>query len=168
MKILFVIAKENFRDEELFHPLKEVNKAGFEAVIASTEKGLCIGSISKTIEAEISLNKINSDEFDAVVFVGGAGSSIYFDNKKAHEIARKFHAENKPTCAICIAPSTLANAGLLKGKKATCYPSQKENLKAKGANYTETNVQVDGNIITADGPQSAKEFGKKIVEALSI
>jgi protease I len=46
-KVLFVIAKQGFRDEELFHPLEELNKAGFETVIASTEKGECIGSIEK-------------------------------------------------------------------------------------------------------------------------
>jgi putative intracellular protease/amidase len=55
---------------------------------------------------------------------------------------------------------------LLEGKKATCYSSQEENLKSKGAICTGEGVEVDGNIITANGPKSAREFGKKIVEAL--
>jgi protease I len=60
----------------------------------------------------------------------------------------------------------LANAGLLKGVKATCYPSQEANLKDKGAHFTGLAVERDGLIITADGPKAAKAFGEKIAEAL--
>ena len=68
--------------------------------------------------------------------------------------------------AICIAPSILANAGLLEGKKVTSYSSEASNIKSKGANYTSRPVEQDGKIITADGPGSAKAFGKAIAEAL--
>ena len=69
--------------------------------------------------------------------------------------------------AICIAPVTLANAGLLKGRKATVYQSQTDALVRGGAHYTKAAVQVDGRIITADGPDSATRFGEAIRHALT-
>jgi protease I len=78
---------------------------------------------------------------------------------------------DRPVCsailaAICAAPSILANAGLLKGKTATSFPDEGENLKAKGANFTGQGLEIDGRIITADGPAHAKQFGEAIVKAL--
>ena len=72
----------------------------------------------------------------------------------------------KIIAAICIAPVTLANAGILNGKKATVFPSGKNDLIRNGAKYTGDSVTVDGNIITANGPMAAEAFGKKIVEML--
>jgi protease I len=80
-------------------------------------------------------------------------------------LAKEFNKDGKVVSAICIAPSILANAGILNGKKATSFPSQRNNINAVGT-YTGTPVEVDGKIITGNGPQAAKDFGKKIAEAL--
>ncbi len=165
-KVLFVIAPENFRDEELFHPKEELEKAGAKTVIASLSRGEKTGMLGGKAVAELSVDEVNPKEFDAIVFVGGTGSSTYFQNPKAHELAKAFFSAGKPTAAICIAPSTLANAGLLNGKKATSYPSEKGNLEKRGAKFTAQGVTVDGKLITADGPKSAREFGRKIAQAL--
>jgi protease I len=100
------------------------------------------------------------------VFIGGTGSSEYFNNPTAHSIAQEAAASGKLLGAICIAPSTLANAGLLDGRKATSYSSEEGNLKSKGATFTGAGVEADGKIITADGPSSAGQFGKALLEAL--
>ncbi|MBU0662371.1 DJ-1/PfpI family protein [Candidatus Micrarchaeota archaeon] len=167
-KVLFVIAPEDFRDEELFHPKEELRNAGAVCTIVSTNEGECTGSQGGTLTAEFSIDNpvCGAENFDAIVFVGGAGASIYFGNARAHELAKAYANAGKVVAAICIAPSILANAGLLNGKKATCYPSQKENLEAKGAQFTGAGVEADGRIVTADGPQSAREFGKRIAELI--
>lgn len=69
--------------------------------------------------------------------------------------------------AICIAPVTLARAGLLKNKKVTTYSSTINDIKSAGAKYTGNDVERDGNIITASGPAAAQKFGEAIVKALS-
>ncbi len=69
--------------------------------------------------------------------------------------------------AICLAPVTLANAGLLKGKRVTVWKSEAGRVKAGGGIYTGSGVETDGRIITADGPESAEEFGRALVTALS-
>jgi protease I len=166
MKVVFVIAKSNFRDEELFHTKEELESKGIETVIASIEKGPCLGSRGATAEAELSLEEIDSEEFDGIVFVGGAGAQAYFNNQTALNLAKKFFKEKKVVGAICIAPSILANAGLLKGKKVTSFPSEESNLKEKGAIYSGKPVESDGKIITANGPGAARDFGVKIAELL--
>ena len=163
-KVLMIIAQRNFRDEELFYTKEELESSGNSVVIASTKIDTAIGMLGGNVKPNMTMDNVNVDDYDAVVFVGGTGSSIYFNNQKAHEIARTANEKGKIVGAICIAPSTLANAGLLKGKKATSYPSEERNLRSKGANYTGKPVEKDGNIITADGPRSAREFGRMIAK----
>lgn len=165
-KALLIIAPKNFRDEELFDTKAELEKAGIETTIASTTTSTATGMLGGTAKPGITINEADAKDYDAIVFVGGSGSSLYFNNAAAHKIAKEGYESGKIVAAICIAPSTLANAGLLKGKRATCYPSEAGNLKSKGANYTAKSVEVDGKIITADGPQSAKSFGRAIAQAL--
>ena len=161
-----IIAPRNFRDEELFHTKEELESSGNSVTIASTTTDKATGMLGRTAKPDITINDVNVDDYDAVVFVGGTGSSIYFNNSKAHEIAITANKKRKLVGAICIAPSILANAGLLKGKKATSYPSEESNLRLKGADYTGNPVEKDGNIITADGPGSARKFGRMIANSL--
>jgi protease I len=98
--------------------------------------------------------------------VGGGGSQEYFESPVAHKLAQSFCGHGKLTSAICIAPAILANAGLLKAKKATSFPSSKETLRTKGAVFTGSGVENDGLIVTGSGPEAAKEFGEKLVEVL--
>ena len=76
----------------------------------------------------------------------------------------RFAEENKPIAAICAAPMVLGKLGLLKGRKATCYPGFENFLE--GAEYTAAMVEKDGNIITGKGPGAAMEFALAVVELL--
>lgn len=165
-KVLMVVAPKNFRDEELFHTKEELESSGATVKIASTTTETATGMFGGEATPDSKMDDVDVDEYDAVVFVGGGGSSVYFNDPRAHEVARKAYEDGKIVGAICIAPSTLANAGILRGKRVTSYPSERDNLKAKGALYTGKPVERDGNIITADGPKSAREFGRKIAESL--
>ncbi len=166
MKALLIIAPQNFRDEEYFYTKEELEKAGVDVTTASRSTETTTGMMGGTAKPDISLSEVNVDEYDAVLFIGGSGSAVYFNNATALDIARKADAAGKVVGAICIAPSILANAGLLRGKRATAYPSEEANLRAKGAEYTGEGVTVDGRIITGDGPTSAREFGRAVVRVL--
>ncbi|MFQ6099494.1 MAG: DJ-1/PfpI family protein, partial [Armatimonadota bacterium] len=106
-------------------------------------------------------------DYDAVVFVGGTGATEYFDDPTAHALAKQAAQSNRLTAAICLAPSILARAGLLQGKRATVYASEAATLEAKGADYTGAAVERDGNILTGEGPHAAKQFSQRLVEALA-
>ena len=165
---LFIIAPKNFQDEELFVPLEILKNAGIETTIASRKTGICRGSLGGETEAAIGLNQLNAEDFDAIIFVGGSGSEIFFENPAAHLLAKKAFESEKILAAICAAPAILARAGILKNKNATVFPSPdlEKILKKGGANLTKNEIEVDGKIITASGPAAAEKFGKKIVELL--
>lgn len=163
-KIALVIASEKFRDEEYQIPKEIFQKNNFEVVTVSSKTGEVVGKLGLKAIAQKLISEISPADFAAIVFVGGPGSSEYFKNPVAHQLAKKA----KILGAICAAPEILANAGILKGKKATIFPSSSgiEALKKGGATYTQKNVEEDGNIITADGPASAQEFVLKIIEKI--
>lgn len=165
--VLMIIAPVNFRDEELFDTREEIEKAGLTTVIASLHKGECQGAGGKTAMAEISLEEVNSADYEAVVFVGGFGTQVYFENPTVLEIAKSFASQGKLTSAICIAPVILGKAGLLVNKKATVYETEAGTLQALGANYTGSTVSKDGLFITGNGPASSREFGQTIAATLT-
>lgn len=164
--VLMIIAPEGFRDEELFLTQEELEKAGHKTVIASLVKGVCRGSRGGVATATITLAEIKVEHYEAAVFVGGSGSKVYFTNRDALRIAQEMSGQGKVVAAICVAPVILANAGLLKGKNATVFGSEAKAIQGKGAKYTGAGVTVDTNIVTGDGPKSARLFGKKINECL--
>ena len=166
-KAVMIIASQQFRDEELFEPRQALEAAGAAVTLASSSLETATGMLGGTAKADILIGDVDASTYDAVIFVGGMGSSEYFGNPTAHKIAQDAAQQGKIVAAICIAPSTLANAGLLDGKKATCCSSAAGNLKAKGANFTGSPVERDGNIITGEGPTAAAQFGQALVAALA-
>lgn len=165
-KILMIIAPENFRDEELFDTKKELENSEHTIVIASTKKGTIFGSLGGKANAELLLSDINTKEYDAAVFVGGMGSQLLVENSEALKIAQDMHQDKKIVAAICLAPVILANAGILKNKKATATATAQKILESKGAQYIESGVVTDERIITASGPEFSRQFGQRITELL--
>jgi len=166
-KVLMVIAKRDFRDEELFETRRVLESGGVEVTVASSSLDEAVGMLRGKAKADVLLQDAKATEYDAVVFVGGSGASEYWDSAVAHALATEAAQAGKVVAAICIAPVTLARAGLLKGKKATVFQSQKADLTTGGASYTGRPVEVDGRIVTADGPGSAAQFGEAILKALA-
>lgn len=165
-KILMIIAKSKFRDEEYLEPRKALESEGANITVASSTLDTAEGMLGLKVKPDALIESVNERDFDGVVFVGGGGSREYFDSPVAHALARNFYDHGKLTSAICIAPAVLANAGLLKGRKATSFPSSEAALRSHGAVVTGEDVSADGQIVTAVGPEAAKKFGQKLVEVL--
>ncbi len=166
-KIVLVIAPENFRDEELFDTQEELENAGIKTTIASKKRGLCRGKLGKTAHAQSALSEIKVSDYDGIVFVGGGGVRVYFEDPEALKLAQDFFAARKWTTAICAGPGVLARAGLLTKKNVTSHESVKDLIQATGARWTGQDVETDGKIVTANGPAAAHAFGKKIAEQLA-
>ena len=165
-KIVFVVAPTNFRDEEYIEPKNIFETSGIEVITASTIIGTLYGKIKIKTESQIFVKDIKVENFDGIFFVGGMGSSVYFEDKFIHKLIWDFYNVKKIVSAICIAPTILANSGVLKGKKATVFPDGEPALTNGGAIYTANDVEIDGNIITGNGPQSATAFAKQFLTLL--
>jgi len=164
-KVLSVVAPERFQDVEYLESKKALEEKGHEVVLSSTHQ-IAFDKAEHSYKVDILLDEVMEDDFDAVLFIGGPGIPAHFDDEDFHAIARAFYDAGKPTTAICAAPVILGRAGLLKGKKVTCWSGVAANLEAFDANCTGGQVEKDGLIITGDGPDSAYDFGLVIAEAL--
>ena len=167
-KVVMIIAQDAFRDEELLQPKKLLEQNGIEVKIASTTLNNVKGMLGAKVNPDILIGDVNVRDFDAIVFIGGRGASQYWNNAVAHKLAQDAISANRILAATCIACVTLAKAGVLKSKRATCWPSEAHQLEEAGVNYTGRQVEKDGNIITASGPSASGEFGDELLKALLI
>jgi protease I len=165
-KIVMIIASQNFRDEELLQPKNILTEKGAEVKVACASLETAKGMLGAEVKPDLLVSEIKPEDWDAIILIGGTGASQYWDDSSIHSMLNEAVKQNKIVGAICIAPVTLANAGILSGKKATVSGSETQKLADKGAVCTGKDVERDGNIITASGPQAAKEFGNAIAQAL--
>ncbi len=165
-KVLIIIAPENFQHKEYEEPKQILEKAGYTVETASEEVQTAHAMNGLKAEVNLNITEVESRQYLGVIFVGGSGSKIYFNDLNIHKIIQEFNNQDKPIGAICIAPTILAEAGVLQGKKATSFPSQENHLRNKGVDFIEEDVVRDGNVVTANGPEVAKEFGEQFLQLL--
>jgi protease I len=165
-KVVLIAAHRNYRDEELEKPRKILEKAKADVRIASSRKGKITGMLKGTAEAQLEVKDLDVGDFDALIFVGGSGAREFWEDEKCHALAKKALEGRKVLGAICIAPVTLARAGVLKDRKATVYKGFEDDLKKGGARVVKEDVVTDGMIVTANGPDAAEKFGRKVTELL--
>jgi protease I len=170
-KILIIIARKDFRDEEYFIPKDVFYKYHIDTITASSKTGPVLGVLGGEAEATLNIKDAQAQDFDAVVFVGGNGAQEYFENAQAHRLAREFFEAEKIIGAICIAPVILAKAGILKGQTAVVWENALDKtgpraLTEAGCEVTQGAVQRSGNIITGSGREASQEFAKEIAKAL--
>ncbi len=170
-KIAIIIAFREFRDEEYFIPRQILAAAGAQITTVSVSLGIAIGKLGGEVKIDLTLDELKVGYYNAVLFIGGPGAVKYIDDSQARQIARETADSSIVLGAICIAPAILAKAGVLSYKEATVWSSIMDKsavkiLKEEGAKYQSKPVVVDGKIITADGPQSARKFAEAIIEVL--
>lgn len=170
-KAAIIIASENFRDEEYFITKEVLEKKGI-SVKTVCDKTKAIGKFGGEAEADILINDLNIDYFDAVIFAGGQGAVKLLDNELTYGIIRKAMLMKKIIAAICIAPTILAKAGVLKDKRATAWSSDMDKsaikiIQLNDGRYERSEIVKDGNIITAENAEFAEEFGEAIADELT-
>ncbi len=166
-KAVLIIPSQNFRDDELVETKRALDMAGVETVLASTKRGIIKGMLGNMVESKVLLSGLRVDDYDAIIFIGGPGVEEYFDSAVAKNIARDAAGKRKIVAAISAAPTILANAGALTGRRATAFLSERENLQQGGAVFTGAPIERDAHIITCYGPLAAAQFGRAIAQALA-
>jgi protease I len=113
--------------------------------------------------------QVRPEDCDALVIVGGAGAPLHlWEPEPLRALVRAVHAAGRPVGAICLSPPVLARAGILLGRRATCYPSAHALLELKrgGATPVKEPVVRDGTVVTASGPEAAGAFGDALAQLL--
>jgi SagB-type dehydrogenase family enzyme len=166
-RAVLIIGSQNFQEEELYGTKRVLDAAQMQTVIASSRTGMIQGMLGNMAEASIPVNRLQVDDYDAIIFIGGPGAAEYVNNPAIKNIVRETISKGKVLAAIGVAPTILANANVLAGTQATSYISERDTLIQAGATYTIFPVQKDRLIITATGPQAAAQFGRVIVDTLA-
>lgn len=166
MSKVYLFLADGFETVEALAPADVMRRAGIEVVTVSIMgRRNVVSAQNVPVVADALYEDICFCDADAMVLPGGGTGT---DNLSAHEPLRallvKAHAEGKLVAAICAAPMVFGRIGILKGRKATCYPGCEGDLF--GAEYTAAPVEKDGNIITGCGPSVSFDFGFAIVERL--
>ncbi len=170
MKVAYLVAFKDFRDEEYFIPKEILENEEVKVDTFSSEKGMALGSLGGEVEVS-SISEINLSDYNAIIIAGGEGAIKDLDTGKVHEIVRAADKKKMIIGAICISPLILLHSGILKGIKATIWSSSFESEGVKemierGVNYDKSSVVVDKNIITASGPKASEKFGEKILSKI--
>lgn len=165
MKAL-ILSANNFEDTELLVPLYRLLEEGYTVDVASQTRA----AISGKHGYEVPVNKVFKDiapaDYALLVLPGGKAPAAIRNDSAVQEIVRSFMAEGKPVAAICHGPQILVSAGLLKGRHATCYNSVAAELKEVGALYEDSEVVVDGNLITSRQPGDLPAFMREVMRKI--
>jgi len=165
---LLVIPSQEVQDHEFMETKRVLEESGVLVTTVSLEGEMVTGMLGGTFTPDSKLSDIKEADFDAVVCIGGNGSFGLWENGELLTLINEFYQQEKLVAAICAASGILANAGVLDGIQATCYPYEpiSDLLISKGADYIDQTVVVSGNIITGNGPEASTSFGEALSQAL--
>lgn len=166
MKRVAVLLADGFEEIEGLTAVDILRRASvYVDTISITEDYMVHGAHGINVQTEDLFGEVDFAEFDMLILPGGMPGTTNLDKHAGVKRVVKDYAESgKYVAAICAAPSILGGLGLLKGKRAACYPSVEDKLS--GAVIMRTPVVQDGNIITSRGMGTAVDFALKLVEVL--
>ncbi len=165
MRILFITA-DGFEDTELLCPMYRFKEEGCQVDIAAPDWGEVKGKRGYPVSANLALDEVEPSGFRMLFLPGGKAPDRLRTVPEVLDIVRAFDRDKRPIAAICHGPLILASAGLLKGRRATCYWKVAGAIEQAGARYEDSPVVVDENLITSREPVDLPEFMKKVIEAL--
>ena len=167
-----MIATDGFEQSELLEPKANLEKAGARVMVLSLKMGEIKGwdhtDWGTNVRVDGLVKEARPDAFDALVLPGGVMNPDKLRvDKDVVSFVKQFVESGKPVAAICHGPWTLIEAGVVKGRTMTSWPSVATDLKNAGAKWVDMEVAVDGNIITSRKPEDIAAFSKAIVDMVS-
>jgi len=165
MKVVVPLA-EGFEEIEFSTIVDILRRAGIDVTTAGLKEGIVNGAHGIRVTPDTLIDKVSADNFDVIILPGGNPGFVNLGkSEKVLKLVKEMYDRNKYVTAICGAPSVLAKAGVIQGKRATIFPGMEDTLT--GAQCSDERVVIDGRIITSQGPGTAMEFTVKLVEVLA-
>ncbi|HEY1943979.1 MAG TPA: type 1 glutamine amidotransferase domain-containing protein [Roseiarcus sp.] len=164
-----VLATDGVEQVELTEPASALRKAGAKVTVVSLKKGAIQGmnhdQRADKIPVDMALGDAKPDDFDALLLPGGvANPDTLRMVPEAVAFVKSFVTAGKPIAAICHGPWTLIEAGAVKGKRMTSWPSLKTDLSNAGASWSDEPVVKDGRLVTSRKPEDIPQFNQAAIE----
>ena len=168
-KKVAILVDEGFEQVELIKPRKALDKVGAETKVVSPQEGEVRGwnmkRWGKFVPVDIPLESANPADFDALLLPGGVMNPDKLRiNSKAVEFVKHFIDAGKPVAAICHGPWILIDAGGVRGRTLTSWPSLQTDLRNAGATWVDEEVAIDSGLVTSRKPDDIRAFNKKMIE----
>jgi protease I len=168
-KRVAALVTNGFEQVELTEPKKALEQAGARVDVVSPESNEVRGWNHKDwgdrVRVDRTLTDARPDAYDALLLPGGVmNPDTLRINAKAVEFVREIFESGKPVAAICHAPWTLIEAGVVQGFRVTSWPSLKTDLKHAGADWVDEQVVVDRGLVTSRKPDDIPAFNRKMIE----
>ena len=163
------LATDMVEQVELTEPWKAVKDAGGTPELVSLEEGEIQGfnhyDKADTFKVDRTVEEARAEDYDALVIPGGVGNP---DTMRTHEnavqLVRDFFEQGKPVGVICHGPWMLVEAGVVRGRKVTSWPSLQTDIRNAGGDWVDQDVVVDDGLVTSRKPDDLPAFNDKIVE----
>jgi protease I len=170
-KRVAILVAEGFEQSEMVEPKKALEHAGAETYIVSPEKDEVQGwkhfDKADRFHVDVQLDQAKAEEFDALVLPGGVANPDQLRlNPKAVQFTKQFFEAGKPVGVICHGPWTLIEAGVVKGRTLTSWPSLKTDLSNAGAKWVDQEVVVDRGLVSSRKPGDLPAFNRKLIEEI--
>jgi protease I len=165
MKAL-ILAAEGFEDLELFGLWHRLREARVEVTVASPTGQKITGSHGYPLEPDTPIRELNPGEYDLLVIPGGASPERLRLREEAVDVARTFMEADRQVAVVGRGIQLLISAGALNGRQVTCAPAIRDDVRAAGANYRDTSVVVDGNLLSCRGIDELPDFCRRLIAAL--
>jgi archaeal arginyl aminopeptidase len=159
-----LVSGDLFEDTELLVPWYRLLEERIDVDIVSIKVGTITGKHGYRVKVNFSLAEIDQSSYDLLILPGGKAPAKLRESEVLLSLVRHFFSEDKVVAAICHGPQILVSAGVLRGRKATCYKSVAEELRRTGADYRDEEVVVDGNLITSRMPADLPAFSREIIK----
>ncbi|HEY2637636.1 MAG TPA: type 1 glutamine amidotransferase domain-containing protein [Solirubrobacteraceae bacterium] len=168
-KVAFLVAPEGVEQVELTEPWKAFRDAGAETHLVSTDSGEIQAfnhlDQADTFPVDKVVSDVSADDYDSLVLPGGVANPDFLrQDADAVSFVRDFFSAGKPVAAICHAPWTLIEAGVVEGRTLTSWPSLQTDLRNAGATWVDEEVHVDGGLTTSRNPGDLEAFIDKALE----
>jgi protease I len=166
------LATDMFEQVELTEPWKAVEQAGAVPELLSIEEGEIQGfdhyDRGDTFTVNRTVEEASADDYDALVLPGGVGNpdTLRMD-ENAVRFATEFFEQRKPVAAICHGPWLLVEAGVVRGRSLTSYPSLQTDIRNAGGEWVDEEVVVDNGLVTSRRPDDLSAFCAKVVEEIA-
>jgi protease I len=165
-KRIAILIEDMYNENEFWYPFYRMKEAGAKVTVVGTGAKEYHSKIGMPASGGVAAESINATDFDAVIIPGGYAPDRMRRNQAMVKLVRDCSAQGKIVAAICHAGWVLVSAGILKGKKATCVPSIKDDIVNAGAIYFDQEVIRDGNLITSRSPDDLPAFCREIITAM--
>lgn len=163
--MVYVVFGNGFEEMEALAPVDLLRRAGADVVTVGIGSNEITSSRGIVVRTDITDDMMEKKDLEMIVLPGGLGGTMeIMGSERVKDVVRYAYDSGAYVCAICAAPTVLGSMGLLKGKKATCYPGNEEKLE--GAEIVDADVVRDGKIITARAAALSIPFALRLVEAV--